>query len=564
MKSGSLPTYSHQAQSQPILPSERSWFFRNGMADHQVIRDRSRLSQLPPRLSGSALAVASPRTASPRDSMPPLRALQQPHQPPPFFSRGPAAMGYIPQQSLRYSRQLHLQEPIVPLRDEFSAVSNIHHADRSMAWQGHAQPRPYSVPSQPMQSSRTNMEHSAQTIPRPTSVAHTGTRRLYDLSHPASKPQLEQDDENFGLSSNKRGFPDDLGWEDEPLPPKRTLPFPISKQAKAPTMRSDKQFETINTGSSAPNVNLTAVPHVNQCTPAETSKEGRPSASQLQSSDMHPNKREMTLLTCSNDVSANSGKAPKRATRIKLVSRSTTNGSKDSVAQEYIPLTPNSTQADEIRSQEFEPSQMSQGKVRGDSISGYLDPMISVTEGIATPTDSSQAQEWLQQSEAEKISIVPSFIPEDPHTSLINRSISSQHDRNSELQISQQPPLTTPSSTWKNPSRTHPNIPAPPCHAPKRSASQATTVSTASTEPPCTGKDKDSPPQANDIFNPMSIIDEKMVLEHNVSDIVTARLREGNGTAASLDAFHAEILIKMAVRDGDEDVFGAVCRMLSS
>ncbi|KAI1166239.1 hypothetical protein F5B18DRAFT_98412 [Nemania serpens] len=556
MKSGSMP--SHQAQSQPILPSENSRYFRNGLADHQVVRDRSRLSPLPPRLSRSAVAVASTRTASPRGSMPPLRALQQPH---PFFSRGPAAVGYIPQQALRYSRNLNPQELIVPLRNEFSAVRNTHHVDKPMAWQGLAQPRPYSVPSRPMQVSRTNMEHPARAIPRPTSVAHTSTRGVYDFSHPTSKPQFEEEEEEkFGLSSNKRGIPDDMGWEDELIPPKRTLPFPISKQTKAPAARSDEQLKTINAESPALNVTSTAVQQVNQCTPTKTVKGGKSSAPQLQPSDMLPNRRETTLPTCSNGISVNNGEASKRPTRIKLVSRSATTGLKHSFGQEYNPLTPISTQADENPSQELEPSQIPQGKPQDDNINGNLDPIISVTEGIATPTGSSQAQESLLQSELERTFVVPSFVVEDSHQALIDPSISSQHNQSSEPKISQQLPRAA-TFTHNKPPQAHPNIPAPTCHSHKRSASQATTASTASTETPCTAGGKD-PLQADDIFNPMSLIDETMVLERNISDIVTVRLREGNGAAASLDAFHAEILIKMAVRDGDEDIFSAVCSML--
>lgn len=473
-------------------------------------------------------------------------------------------MGYIPQQALRYSRHLNQQEPIVPLRNEFSTVSNIHHADRSMAWQGFAQPRPYSVPSQPMRTSRTNVEHSAQAIPRPTtSVAHTSTRGLYDLSHPASKPQqLEPDEERVGLSSNKRGIPDDLGWDDELIPPKRTLPFPISKQAKALSARSNEQPETINPGFLTLDAASTAEQQVDQCIPTMTVNRAKPSAPQLQHSDMVPNRREMTLPTCSNDVSINNSEASKRPTRIKLVSRSATADSRQSFAQEYNLFTPVSTQADENQSQKFEPSQTSQGKSQGDSINGNLDPMLSVMDGIMTPTSSSQAQESLQQSETERILIVPSSISEDSHPSLIDPFISSPRDRSPEPKISQQSPLTAISARDKSP-HTHPNIPAQIRRAHKRSASQATTVSTASAEPPCTTGYKDSL-QENDVFNPMSMIDEKMLLQRDISDIVTARLREGNGTAASLDASHAEILIKMAVRDGDEDIFSAVCSVLRS
>ncbi|KAI1118438.1 hypothetical protein F5Y14DRAFT_264322 [Nemania sp. NC0429] len=519
--------------SQPILPSEKSRYFRNGMGDHQVVRDRSRLSPLPRRLSRSAAVAASPRTTSPRGFMPPLRARQQPH---PFFSRGPAAMGYIPQQPLRYSRHPNQQEPIVPLRDEFSAVSNTHHhSDRSMAWQALAQPRPYSVPAHPMHISRTGMEHSAQAIPRPTSVAHTSTRGLHDLSRLASNPQLARDEEKVAPSSKKRDFPDNLGWEDELFPPKRILPFPISKQAKVQTAKTVQGSETL-------------VP-------------------ESQPSDILPNSAETALSTPPNDVSLDIGEATKRRTRIKLVSRSAMNESKPSAAQEYNPFTPISTQADEDPSQEPGPSQMSEDKSQGyhDGIIGNLDPMISGAEGIATPTDSTQAQESFQQSEAESIFIVPSSIPEDSYLELIDPSILSQHDRSSEPAILQQSSFTaTATTTSDKPPHVDPNIPAPTCRtAPTRSASQATTVSTVSTEPPCAAENRDEP-QADDASNPMSMIDEKMVLERDISDIVTARLREGNGTVASLEAFHAEILIKMAVRDGDGDVFSAVCSLLSS
>ncbi|KAJ8120861.1 hypothetical protein ONZ43_g2541 [Nemania bipapillata] len=95
--------------------------------------------------------------------------------------------------------------------------------------------------------------------------------------------------------------------------------------------------------------------------------------------------------------------------------------------------------------------------------------------------------------------------------------------------------------------------------AAKRSASQATTVSATSTEPPHTADNEDVT-EVKQLVDPMLMIDETMILERDVSDIVSTRLREGN--ANFIEALQGEILIKMAVRD--DEIFEAVSKILKS
>ncbi|KAI0102991.1 hypothetical protein GGR51DRAFT_573439 [Nemania sp. FL0031] len=517
MHSRSIP--SSQAHSQPVLPSQRSHYFGNGVVDHLAPQSQGRLSPLPPRLYRPPVGIPSPRRP-----MLPFQHRQQPH---PFFHRGPAAMGYIPQQPMRYPRSFGPREPIVPMRNESPTASSVHGGQRSMALHRLEQSRPYSVPSQYMQTSQVDSEHFVSTIPRPISIAHTDTRRLFESDHPNLNPLPESNAEELGLSSCKRSVPEDSSVNDELIPPKRTLPFPSSKQTK-------EQLEGTNGNTSPLNSALTPAQQVNQCATDEATET---STTQLRSSKRLADKKK--------EIS-------KRRTKIRLVSRSV-DLLESSSKQEYSTSMSAPSRVNEDVSRGSEHYQMPKGRLNGDGISESLNPThqtSDVNESCTSPQRTSELTQLYpnntsQDSQAKNSLVAPDFIPEDLNPCLIDPSLSSPHDRNYKPGITQD----------SVPRTVLPNVPTHTIA--KRSLSQATTMSSTSTELSHTGEDKDSI-EVKELFNPMSIIDETMILERDISEIVSARLQEGN--ADSLETLQGEILIKMAVKD--DEIFEAVSRML--
>ncbi|TGJ88582.1 hypothetical protein E0Z10_g202 [Xylaria hypoxylon] len=525
-------------------PSNRSRYFFNGISVQPAARDRGRLSPHPPHLSRSPVV-----TASPRGTVSPFHAHEQPH---PYFSRGPAAMGYVPQQAVRHYRHPDLL-PVIPLREEFTTLSNLHDSSRSLALQELEQSRPHSVPSHYLHTSQTKFEHSARQIPRPTSVAHTSAKRLVDFNHPSLKSLSQGSAEEWGFSALKQGGPEGPAYEDDLMPPRRILPFLPSKQAHAQTTNSEAQIETMITKSPSLKVAVTTAQEADQCsTKKKTSSRKMAKASQSLPSNKQTHSEQKSIYKRSIDDAADNLHAPKRL-KIRVI-----NG----YASQHEHNT--STHVNKGASQEFRLSQNSNESSQDDTISGDLDPVTGAVGASMTYLEPSGTRESSHPHpvEAERdvernnALVALTSIPENLHSTMIDPSLSSHHDRGSKPDTSRQPSVKTVVMRDK-PLRAH--SPISKQTTARRSASQATTVSTASTTLLCTAGDEDVP-IAKDSSNWTSMIDEAMILERDISDIVNTRLQQGN--ADLLDTLHGELLIKMALKN--EKLFEAVSRILKS
>ncbi|KAI0553096.1 hypothetical protein F4679DRAFT_531865 [Xylaria curta] len=420
------PVSRNQAHSQPILPSHRSRYFHNGIADYRVSQNRSRLLHLPPRPSHSPVGFASSGRSTPVQ----VRPQSQPH---PFFAQGPAAMGYIPQNAVRYSRPPGLQEPIIPLRTQFYDVSNVHERDR-------------------------------------------------------------------------------------------------------PTMNSQAQLKTSNNKSSSFKVVSNAAQLTSQYTADKMAEQRKSLVSQSLPLNKPAISKEKGLNKRSNDTDH---ETPAPPIKIRLVNR----------------------RADHSKasSQPLQPSQVLLETLKSDSTSGSLESITNAV-GDVTRVEPSETRELSQSHEADQ-NIETKTSPATPVSTLehsyrtfIDPSLCSHQDQSSTPEILSQP-LVQGSLV----SDMHMDSDAPISRVMKRSASQATTVSGTSTQPSCNVEDEDVP-EERESFNPMSMIDETMILERDLSEIVNTRLQEGKPEL--LDTLYGEILIKMALKD--EVLFEAVSKMLRS
>ncbi|KAI1429797.1 hypothetical protein F5Y12DRAFT_709800 [Xylaria sp. FL1777] len=472
-------------------PGNQSRYFRSGIGDGSVSQNQGRLFPLLPHTSRSPGAIAAPKSP-----MPPLLLRQQPH---PFFASGPAATGYIPQQSARYYRNSGLQQPIIPLREEFSTVNNIRGVDGPMALEGLGQVRPYSVPSSYMQTSQPNYEHSAQEIPRPASVTYKSTQTPLDLNRPAMQPLHEG--EKLGFPPPKRGVPEDQCFEDDFIPPKRILPFPTKKGAKTQMVHSETQRETMTIESPSSKRVPTNTKQVHQCTTEEptssrvTAKKVEASASQSQSSNKRANSKENMPKRLANPDSTSadnfrSSKRPKiKFTNCHALQREHNTSMSTSVTAHMSKGT----------SQEPRPRRISSENSQGGSINGTVG---SITDNASVGVSMCEAYAALPREEnlshphpieadgdleCEKTLSISAL--EDSHSAMITPSLSKP-------KASKQPLLGTASINGNE---------------------DITEVKASS--------------------NPMVMIDEMMVLQQEISEIVSTRLQQGN--ADLLDALHA-------------------------
>ncbi|KAI8955451.1 hypothetical protein F4801DRAFT_529426 [Xylaria longipes] len=428
----SRPVSRNQAHSQPILPSHQSRYFHNGIVNHPAF---------PPRWSRSPVAIASPRGYMP------LQAQPQPH-PHQFFTQGPAAMGYIPQQAPRYPRRPSSREPIVPLRTQF------HGSDR------------------PTTSSQAQLK--------------TLTTKSSSLNVAANAAQLSsQHYINESTSSHKTAYQEkSLGSQSQPL---------------------------------------------NK--PANSKKKGL-------------NKRP-------NDACATNHETFEPTPKIRLVNWHT-HHSKGSSQRAHNTSTSTFAQVNKHASQEYQPSQILPETLESDIITGAVGEDLTHAEpSRAKELSQPRPIKADQETEAKTTSNTSVPIVEHLHRTLDPPPYSHQ-DQSSASEIL----LLTQNS----PIRDEPiNTDTLTFGLTKRSASQATTVYTTSTQLSFTAEDEDVPEEKESI-NPMSMINETMILERDLSDIVNTRLLEGE--PYSLDALYGEILIKMAVKD--DELFEAVSRMLKS
>ncbi|KAJ8130442.1 hypothetical protein O1611_g3184 [Lasiodiplodia mahajangana] len=510
----SRPIPSSQARPQPVLPSQQSHYFSNGVTDHPTPQNRGRLLPYPPRLYRPPEGI--PSRGSPMSPFQPRQQLR------PFFSQGPAAMGYIPQQPIRYPRSFGPREPIVPMRNE---ASRVHSSQRTVALHELEQTRPYSVPSHYTRTSQADHEQSVSVISRPTSAAYIDTRKMFESDLPNLNPLPESSEETPKLSSCKRKAADDQSFG-ELLPPKRKLPFPSSKQTKAQAARAEGQLEATNTKALPLNAASTSAQKVSPCENSSGGTAKRPETSK-------PQLRSSKRLADKNALS-------KGRTETKLVNQCA-NPSKGS---SHNARTLASTRSNEDTSQVSESIQMPERCLNNDGISGNLNTIHSMTDVRARDTNPPRERELSQPQDmaAGKAFVAPSFALKDLSSNSIDPALSSSRGRNYEPEVPQEPLRKTDASTYP---------------AAKRSASQATTVSTTSTEISQTGGGENHP-EVKELFNPMSMIDGAMILERDISGIFDARLRAGN--ADLLETLKGEILIKMAVKD--DQIFETVRRSL--
>ncbi|KAF2972766.1 hypothetical protein GQX73_g719 [Xylaria multiplex] len=497
-------------QSVPVILSP---FSHNGIDAQTVSRGRSRLSLHPPR---SLVAGASPS-----GSLSPLHGQHQ--QPYPFPPQGPVTIEYTPLRPARYYRRPDLQ-PIVPLRDEFSIVSNIRGGHGSMTLQGLGQPRPHSVAPHYPRTSQTRVDHYTQEIPRPASVVHTGTQELIAFNYTNLKSLSDGIVDKKKLSLPEQSVLENSAYENDFMPPKRELPFPSRNQAKAQTTNSKLQLETM-VKKSPLKVALTAIQEVDQFTtkkavPSHNLAEGveAPASQPLPSNKRVNNKRGIPHKRL-NDAAAVNLDAAKRI--------------KSNVINEYASQQKHSKFTSTSAATYMDKGASSRETSQGEIISRDLNPGADGVGASVTYVEPSQARDlsYTHPVDTQETLVACSSTPKFLHSTMIDPPLSSHDDRSSKSRASQ----------------------------PKRSFSQATTESTASTTLLHTTGNEDTQ-IAKDPPNQMLMIDETMILEQDISDIVNIRLQQGR--ADMLDTLYGELLIKMAVKD--EKRFDAVSRILQS
>ncbi|KAI0968190.1 hypothetical protein F4678DRAFT_205857 [Xylaria arbuscula] len=504
-------------QSQP-LPGIQSRYFGNGYGNRPASQNRGRLSPLPhhqPRVS-----------AVPRSSMSPFPSRPQPR---PLFASSPGTTSYVPQHFTRYYRNPGLQQPLRPLRDELVARNPVHDVDRPVTFHGIEPPRPYSVPAQYMQS-----ERSSRDIPRPASVAHTSTETSLHL-------QPLREGQTLGFSPRTEDAPEGQCAKDDFMPPKRILPFPKKNRARVQSTQPETEGET-TTKSLSSKVVPTASKQVDKCTTGESR-----SKSNQKTIHNHPD-------TTPDDVRAL--KRPK----ITFTNRRTPQHGNNKPAS-----TSTTTQVKKSLSQESQPSQISSEKAQAGSISRVF---CSVTDNagasvtytaipsVINPSPPRPAVVGLD-TELENPLVAPTIIPQESQSTMTDPSLISSHLDGSCKPEDSQKSLFGANSIREKLSQVHPDISKHTVA--KRSASQATTVSSTSTEISCVMRNEHVS-KARDACNHMSMIDVTIVLQRSIRDIVKIRLQQG--TADSLGALGGEILIKMAMED--EELGKAVGKILES
>ncbi|KAI1434775.1 hypothetical protein GGR50DRAFT_383560 [Xylaria sp. CBS 124048] len=582
---------NNEPQSQPILPSQRSPYFINN--DRPVLQDQSWLPPPPPHpppphpsnLSFQPHLSRPPYpTSSPRGTMSALTPVHNAYpvhqQPRPYFTQGPSAMGYIPQQPRRYSRHQGLQEPIVPLRTEFSS------------WREIEQARPYSVPTHYTQPSQTMREYNASLLPpRPISVAHTNSQKLVNSDHPTGEFVSSRGPESRPLPS----IPDTLNDSDAECPPRRLLPFPTNRQTKAQKPSAGKHSETTNKRSPSPKVVLKntqkaikrpAKKIIPPRKPAERSK--KPATQQRKPPGKPPNPRKKPVPK--RDASTPDIELPKRPTKIRFLGRfSNTRRNSSSIddpitsppeAKNKSPKAPPGQKSQKTPKRAAQPKTPSKPpSAEGKPPSESLDN--GSTHEVEVPMRSGPTTRSLGRLYARRMNCSPMGEErEKPSSKEMDGNISPKPAHNSqkpgdsppEVEVSSEsvPPDTNASgSSEPVPSKTTTAAlddplsvitqAASPQQVRKRSASQATTVSTASTDLAVVTSEVAA--SDGSAFNSsILMVDETMILERDVSNIINARLQQGE--ADLIETMYGEILIKMAIKDND--IFEGVAKTLES
>ncbi|KAI2633453.1 hypothetical protein GGS21DRAFT_135755 [Xylaria nigripes] len=594
MESAFIP--ANQALSQPILPSQKSPYFHAINEDRLTLQDRSWLPAPPPanfslqpRLSRSSLAIASPTSSMPPSLRPVYRPYHLDHQPHPYFAQGPSAMGYIPQQPRRYVRHQGLQEPIVPLRKEFCPMQEFE------------QNRPASVPSHFIQPSPTMSEHSAHPMPqRPISVAHMNTQNLIDTNY-SNGGLIPEKRAELWLSSSIQPSRND---SDSEIPPRRSLPFPAIIRTEAQEVSLGTHSETVKLKSPSPTVasinaqeadqqtSKTELPSrqkagrkrvsrartkksikpVNQpSSPKAVSNEAQEENQSTAKEAKPPRKtRERKKRPAVQSELSNERKIPKRKRQPKHPGDDLTNSTRASKRPVIGPLDQfsdsnrNQLAAD---GQNQSPSELDgelpqepQHEQKSREVSRERNSRTGLSLATETVDMSANPQKVVEMpqscpSEFTRDMDVENFsVASNAHLVSTTPRLSSHCDQISEHEVLQQIPSKATTV------RDMPYVDSAaviPCRVGQRSASQATTVSIASTNSPIAAA---GDTKSNHPTDSVTMVDETVILERDISNIVDFRLERGGHDM--LETMYAEILIKMTVRD--EKLFEGVARTLQS
>ncbi|KAI1822075.1 hypothetical protein F4861DRAFT_516326 [Xylaria intraflava] len=586
----------NEAQSQPILPSQRSPYFHTIHPEHPVLQDQSWLTpphhpshplppnfSVQPRLSRPPLAMASPVSSmSPLGPVPgPYQVHQQPH---PYFAQGPSAMGYIPQQPRRYFGRQAPQEPIVPLRKEYSSLRELEQA------------RPYSVPSHLTQLPQTINEHNAPLLPpRPISVAHTSSQSMMDAGYTNGGLISEKGEDSGPVREN-------LNDSDAGIPPRRLLPFPTTRRTGVQEATQTSHSEPIKEKSPSPKIASTDTQNESQptvksaissrktTTTRKKRQVTRPQANQPKAASKPVSSKRKRPAGRPESSPTHSTVSLKKPTKIKLLGRfanyhtnsPTTEGLgpppsevNESIPQESDPG--QKSQEIETRAAKSKPSSKPVNTKRkatskrpddGSTHTSNVPKRPAKIGLLDRPSESHINCPSTEQNKASPSEVVqtPS---EDPNPDQkfqsipteLNCSSGDAHiDTNAMNPIERTPNDVT--TVHRKPSSVNSEV-AIRSTATKRSASQATTVSTISTgssitTPMVPKSNEPAPSGAGAGSSPMS--DETMILEQDISNIVNTRLQQGK--ADMIETIYSEVLIKMAVRD--ENIFEGVAKMLES
>ncbi|KAI0201542.1 hypothetical protein F4808DRAFT_103817 [Astrocystis sublimbata] len=542
--------YDGSAHSQPILPPQRSRYFQNGITDYRASQNQSRLSFPPPRMSQSPVA-----TASSRKPMAMLPAQAYPH---PYFPRAPAAMGYIPQRPHRYPRHPGLQGSIVPLRAEFYGNSNMYDNDGSLASREGQPPRPYSVPSWSPHTPQHTIEHNAHEIPRPTtttSLAHRSSGTLLN----AEIPVVEL------LSDVDLDKPDVMSAVP---PPERTLPFPVRKQAKdtsSPRVQSETSNKNLYSLGKVSNMTqLASKTTTGETTSSKSTQQKKPKASQSKPPKTRADNQEKKVNKRASSARCKDRDTAKPPIRIRLVGQYSFN-SKDASHKAVSVSTSTLTPVKKPESLGSKPTQLLSEGTECDDNRRFLRP---INDLVGRTGDSSYQclpkTNHNQAMESEKVPTTPMPISANSHLAL-TKSLSLHEP--GQTSLSKVPTQLSARNFAVHSERLESNtstgteivskllaqastssvcIERRDSQIHKRSLSQATTASATSTQPPCAAEKKDML-EDNGASNPMSMIDERIINERDLSDIVDIRLQEGK--LELLETLQGEILIKMASKD---------------
>ncbi|KAI8631056.1 hypothetical protein F5Y19DRAFT_20367 [Xylariaceae sp. FL1651] len=562
--------YRSQAQSQPLLPSQIHPSFRSPVPEsHIQAQGPSRITT--PRLSPLPRSPAPIFSARGRSILLPAQGqYQAQHQAHPYFSTEPAARGYLPQRTWRPSRHPDLEEPIVPLRQQFSVSNDVRDSNRPVPLQRINPGRPYSVSSYYTQPSRNINIYEASQIARPATISNPGTQKQPAPYHPDGTPQFDETQGHLEFPVPVPTSTSSTDFIDETIPLPRALPFLEGRQAKRRAETLESRVEAANENSS-PKAAFAAIQLKARRTNEKTSSSPKPtkgkntSAPQSNPTENSTSGKADKGSKHSNSASAVLSTVSNPSKKIKLVGRYASHTPRATLVQEIGAL--RSKISNKQASQGVLPSHASQVNEHHESSNESLDHVTDAVSAGGIQADNSQAKQLSQRHPLEanlelksiETIVTTSSIPKNSCTTPSDLNPLGQREQESDTEI---PRRLRPAniSTLDNHLRKVSDVLIPSVM--KRTASQATTVSTVSTEAPPSSANENIL-KAEDVFNPMSKIDEKMAIEQDIDYIVKTRFQTGG--IGMLETMGAEILISMTAKDKipfDDNLFEAVKAIL--